>query len=86
MAAITSRIWCWMLWRRLTVTPVPHAARRCDPRAAWRVGNIFKLGTKYSEAMEAIFLDENGKSAPMAMGCYGIGAGPADCQRDRNEQ
>ncbi|MCY3904975.1 MAG: proline--tRNA ligase [Caldilineaceae bacterium] len=39
------------------------------------VGNIFKLGTKYSEAMEAVFLDEDGKSAPLVMGCYGIGAG-----------
>ena len=39
------------------------------------VGNIFKLGTKYSEAMEAVFLDEDGKSAPLVMGCYGIGVG-----------
>lgn len=39
------------------------------------VGNIFKLGTKYSEAMEAVFLDEDGKSVPLVMGCYGIGAG-----------
>lgn len=37
------------------------------------VGHVFKLGTKYSEAMEATFLDENGKSKPMIMGCYGIG-------------
>ncbi len=39
------------------------------------VGNIFKLGTKYSEAMDASFLDEDGGSAPMVMGCYGIGSG-----------
>ena len=39
------------------------------------VGNIFKLGTKYSLAMEATFLDEDGESAPIVMGCYGIGAG-----------
>ena len=39
------------------------------------VGNIFKLGTKYSLAMEASFLDEDGESAPIVMGCYGIGAG-----------
>ena len=39
------------------------------------VGNTFKLGTKYSEAMEALFLDEDGKSVPIVMGCYGIGAG-----------
>ncbi|GAA0365347.1 proline--tRNA ligase [Bacillus horti] len=37
------------------------------------VGHVFKLGTKYSEAMGAIFLDENGKDKPMIMGCYGIG-------------
>ncbi|WP_409275698.1 proline--tRNA ligase [Neobacillus sp. SCS-31] len=37
------------------------------------VGHVFKLGTRYSEAMEAFYLDENGKSQPMIMGCYGIG-------------
>ncbi|NOY52348.1 MAG: proline--tRNA ligase [Deltaproteobacteria bacterium] len=39
------------------------------------VGHIFKLGTKYSEAMGATFLNEDGKSRPMIMGCYGIGVG-----------
>ena len=37
------------------------------------VGHVFKLGTKYSEAMKATFLDENGKEQLMIMGCYGIG-------------
>ena len=37
------------------------------------VGNIFKLGTKYSNPMKAFFLDENGKTKPFVMGCYGIG-------------
>lgn len=37
------------------------------------VGHVFKLGTKYSQAMGATFLDENGRSQPMIMGCYGIG-------------
>jgi prolyl-tRNA synthetase len=37
------------------------------------VGHIFKLGTRYSEAMNALFLDENGRNQPMIMGCYGIG-------------
>ena len=37
------------------------------------VGHIFKLGTKYSEAMNATFIDENGKKKPFIMGCYGIG-------------
>ncbi len=37
------------------------------------VGHIFKLGTKYSESMGAVFSDEDGKSKPLIMGCYGIG-------------
>lgn len=37
------------------------------------VGHIFKLGTKYSEALGATFINENGKENPMLMGCYGIG-------------
>lgn len=37
------------------------------------VGHIFKLGTKYSTAMGATFMAENGKPAPFVMGCYGIG-------------
>ena len=42
-------------------------------RRAIEVGHVFKLGTKYSEALGATFLDENGKSLPSIMGCYGIG-------------
>ncbi len=41
------------------------------------IGNIFQLGTRYSEAMNCCYLDENGKSHPMVMGCYGIGVGRA---------
>lgn len=37
------------------------------------VGHIFKLGTKYSESMEATFLDASGQGKPFVMGCYGIG-------------
>ena len=37
------------------------------------VGHIFQLGDKYSAAMEATYLDENGKAKPFIMGCYGIG-------------
>lgn len=37
------------------------------------VGHIFKLGTKYSKALNCVYLDENGKEQPMIMGCYGIG-------------
>ncbi len=39
------------------------------------VGNIFKLGTKYSEAIGAVFNDENGSEKPVIMGSYGIGVG-----------
>ena len=39
------------------------------------VGHIFILGTKYSEAMKAVYSDNNGKESPMIMGCYGIGVG-----------
>jgi prolyl-tRNA synthetase len=39
------------------------------------VGHIFKLGTKYSESMNAFFADENGENKPFIMGCYGIGVG-----------
>ncbi|NOX26128.1 MAG: proline--tRNA ligase [Deltaproteobacteria bacterium] len=37
------------------------------------VGHIFKLGTNYSEALHAVFLDSNGQEKPFIMGCYGIG-------------
>ncbi len=37
------------------------------------VGHVFQLGRKYAEALDATVLDENGKAAVMAMGCYGIG-------------
>ena len=39
------------------------------------VGHIFKLGTKYSLALNAVFLNEEGKEQPIIMGCYGIGVG-----------
>jgi prolyl-tRNA synthetase len=37
------------------------------------VGQVFKLGTKYSKSMHCVYLDEHGKEQPMVMGCYGIG-------------
>jgi len=52
---------------------------RCgSPLATTRgieVGHIFKLGTKYSKAMNCCYLDQQGRSQPMIMGCYGIGVG-----------
>ncbi|MCT4552372.1 MAG: His/Gly/Thr/Pro-type tRNA ligase C-terminal domain-containing protein [Alphaproteobacteria bacterium] len=41
--------------------------------SACEVGNIFKLGTKYSDAFNAKFMDKDGKEKPIIMGCYGIG-------------
>ena len=40
---------------------------------AIEVGNIFKLGTRYSEPLGATFLDEHGEERPIVMGCYGLG-------------
>ena len=42
-------------------------------RKAIEVGHVFKLGTKYSDAMKATYLDANGKAKSFIMGCYGIG-------------
>ena len=42
-------------------------------RTAIEIGHVFKLGTKYSDAMGATYLDQNGKAQPLIMGCYGIG-------------
>jgi prolyl-tRNA synthetase len=44
-------------------------------RKGIEVGHIFKLGTKYSKTMGAVFLDQHGKEKPIIMGCYGIGLG-----------
>ena len=53
--------------------PSPCGNGTIQIRRGIEVGHIFQLGTKYSEAMGAMVLDENGKSVPMSMGCYGIG-------------
>ena len=64
------------LRRILAGDPCP----RCDEgkyqiKRGIEVGHIFILGTKYSEAMKAVYLDSNGKENLMTMGCYGIGVG-----------
>jgi len=64
------------LRRILAGDPCP----RCDDgkyqvKRGIEVGHIFILGTKYSEAMKAVYLDNNGKENLMIMGCYGIGVG-----------
>jgi prolyl-tRNA synthetase len=53
--------------------PCPKCSQPLKLRRAIEVGHVFKLGTKYSEALKALFLDESGKQQPAIMGCYGIG-------------
>ena len=51
----------------------PECGKEITISRGTEVGHIFKLGTKYSEAMGATFIDEDGKAKPFIMGCYGIG-------------
>lgn len=53
--------------------PTPSGQGGLAIQRGIEVGHVFYLGTKYSEAMKATFLDESGKPALMEMGCYGIG-------------
>jgi len=53
--------------------PCPRCSGTLELTRGIEVGHVFKLGTKYSEAMGCKFLDENGKEQVMLMGCYGIG-------------
>lgn len=53
--------------------PSPDGSGTLQIKRGIEVGHIFQLGTKYSEAMNAQVLNENGKSITMTMGCYGIG-------------
>jgi prolyl-tRNA synthetase len=53
--------------------PSPDGKGNLDLCRGIEVGHIFKLGTKYSQALDAKYLDENGKSQVLTMGCYGIG-------------
>jgi prolyl-tRNA synthetase len=53
--------------------PCPKCGQPLKIRRAIEVGHVFKLGTKYSLALNALFLDESGKQQPASMGCYGIG-------------
>jgi len=52
-----------------------HCGGRLKAVRGIEVGNIFKLGTKYSSAMGATYLDQSGREQPIVMGCYGIGMG-----------
>ena len=66
-------------WADLTVVGGDDPCPRCDGTLEQfrgiEVGHIFKLGTKYSRSMGCDFLDDQGKSHPAMMGCYGLGIG-----------
>ncbi len=51
----------------------PHCSGKITFKKGIEIGNTFKLGTKYSEALNLNYLDENNKLKPVDMGCYGIG-------------
>ena len=53
--------------------PCPHCGGEVSKARCIEVGQVFKLFTKYSSALKATYLDENGKEQPMVMGCYGVG-------------
>ncbi len=64
-------------WFDLRTVKVGEPCVKCGKavkiRRAIEVGHVFKLGTKYSEKLNAMYLDEAGKQNPAVMGCYGIG-------------
>lgn len=53
--------------------PCPRCGKAVKTARGIEVGHIFKLRTKYSTDLKAVFLDDNGREKPMVMGCYGIG-------------
>lgn len=53
--------------------PCPHCGGEVSKARGIEVGQVFKLFTKYSSALKATYLDENGKEQPMVMGSYGVG-------------
>lgn len=53
--------------------PCPHCSLPVKTARGIEVGQVFKLHTKYSEALKATYLDNNGREKPMVMGCYGVG-------------
>jgi prolyl-tRNA synthetase len=64
----------WFDLRNVTAgEPCVKCAKPVKIQRAIEVGHVFKLGTKYSEKLNALFLDEAGQQHPAVMGCYGIG-------------
>lgn len=69
--------------------PCPHCGAPMTMTRGIEAGQVFTLGTKYSKAMGATFLDEQGKAQPLYMGCYGIGVGrtmAAAIEQNNDEQ
>ncbi len=66
----------------------PRCGAALELKKGIEVGHIFKLGTKYSEAMKAVYVDEQGEENPMIMGCYGIGVSRvvAACIEQNNDE
>jgi prolyl-tRNA synthetase len=64
-------------WHDIHIARQGDACTKCgaelNVERVIEIGNIFKLGTKYSAALKAVFLDENGSEKPLIMGSYGIG-------------
>jgi prolyl-tRNA synthetase len=68
------RVTEWFDLRTVTAgEPCAKCAKPLKIRRAIEVGHVFKLGTKYSEKLNAMFVDEAGARHPLVMGCYGIG-------------
>ena len=59
--------------RSCPATPCPRCGQPLRIDRGIEVGHVFQLGTKYTEALDAHYTDENGEQHPMVMGCYGIG-------------
>ena len=69
--------------------PCPHCGAKMTMTRGIEAGQVFTLGTKYSQSMGAVFLDEHGKEQPLYMGCYGIGVGrtmAAAIEQNNDEQ
>jgi prolyl-tRNA synthetase len=75
--AVLGRDFTVDVWADLVTIVSGDRCPRCgNPLSVDRgieVGHVFQLGTKYSEALDATFTDENGEQHPMLMGCYGVG-------------
>jgi len=68
------KVTSWFDLRTVTAgEPCVKCGKPLKIRRAIEVGHVFKLGTKYSEKLNATFLDETGGRKPAVMGCYGIG-------------